>query len=282
VGTAPNAVFAGMAVSQAGREVAFVEWMAVGVPFVLIALPIAWWIVNRFTLRLPDAPDAPIEAPERPAWQPGEPAVLAVLLGCFALWLTRQPVDLGVFTVPGWGGLLPKKVDDGFVAMAAAITLFVLPRRGGGFLLDWGTTAKALPWGVLTLLGGGFAMANGIQASGLTGWIAQATAGLGDLSLVPRTLVICASVAFLSAFTSNTATTQVVLPLLAAGATAAGANPVLWMLPATISASCDFAIAAEAGGVRAADMAFAGLFLNVICAGVATLVVVTLGVAVFG
>lgn len=287
VGTAPNAVFAGLAAKLPSGPVSFLEWMAIGVPFVVLALPVAWFVVNRVTLRLPDAPDAPIAAPPWPARQRGERAVLAIIVACFAAWVTRADVNLGWATLPGWGSWVPKKIDDGFVAMLAAMACFLIPGRSeeGGFLLSWRKAAAALPWSVLTLLGGGFAMANGISASGLTDWVAQGTAGLEALGDGPRTLLICVSVAFLSAFTSNTATTQVVLPLLSAGAAAAGVDPRLWMVPATISASCDFtlavgtppnAIAAEAGGVRAADMAFAGLILNVACAFVATIVVLVM------
>ncbi len=283
VGTAPNAVFAGLA-AKVGHPVSFLEWMRVGVPFVILAVPVAWLVVNRFTLRLPSLPDAPIDAPAWPEWQRGERAVLGVIAACFALWISRSDIDLGGVTIPGWGKLLPRKVDDGFVAMAAALLLFLIPGRSdeGAFLLSWKKTARALPWSVLTLLGGGFAMASGIQSSGLTEWVAGATSSLDSLGDLPRTLLISVSVAFLSAFTSNTATTQVVLPLLAAGAAASGANPLAWMIPATIAASCDFtlavgtppnAIAAEAGGVRAADMAFAGVILNFACAGIATMVV---------
>ncbi len=284
VGTAPNAVFAGLTAKLPGGPVSFLDWMFIGVPFVVLALPLAWFVVNRVTMRLPDAPDGAIEAPAWPAWNRGERAVLAIIAVCFVAWVTRADVNLGGSTLPGWGKLMPKKIDDGFVAMLAAMACFLIPGRSdeGGFLLSWKKAAKALPWSVLTLLGGGFAMANGISSSGLADWVAQGTVALESIGDVPRTFLICVSVAFLSAFTSNTATTQVVLPLLAAGATAAGVDPLVWMVPATISASCDFtlavgtppnAIAAEAGGVRAADMALSGLILNVLCAVVATVVV---------
>ena len=290
VGTAPNAVFAGMAASIAHREVKFVEWMAVGVPFVVLALPVAWFVVNRLTLRLPDAPDAPILKPARPEWAPGEAAVLTLILACFALWITRAPMDLGLVKIGGWGKLLSVKIDDGFVAIAAAMALFLLPGRDG-FLLDWKACAAKIPWGVLLLLGGGFAMADVIQSSGLTTFLAERASGLATLPPWIATGVICIGISFLSAFTSNTATTQVALPLLAAGAAVAGVSPLAWMLPATISASCDFtlavgtppnAIAAEAGDVSPGDMAFAGFLLNIACALIATVVSMTFGRWVFG
>jgi sodium-dependent dicarboxylate transporter 2/3/5 len=104
-------------------------------------------------------------------------------------------------------------------------------------------------------------------------------------------LAICVGVSFMSAFTSNTATTQIALPLLGAGAMAAGVDPLVWMIPATISASCDFtlavgtppnAIAAEAGDVAPSDMAFAGIILNVACAVLAAGVALVLGPMIFG
>jgi sodium-dependent dicarboxylate transporter 2/3/5 len=144
--------------------------------------------------------------------------------------------------------------------------------------------ARAVPWSVLVLMGGGFAMADAIQRSGLSHQLARSVAHLGDLPPVLQVLGVCVGISFLSAFTSNTATTQVALPLLGAGAVAAGIDPLAWMVPATISASCDFAlavgtppnaIAAEAGDVTPGEMAAAGVALNVLCALLAT--AVTLG-----
>lgn len=308
VGTAPNAVFARMAASMAGREISFGAWMAVGVPFVLLALPMAWWIVTSLTLPLPTRPKNAILKPEVPGWGPGEPAVVAVLLLCFVAWLTRSPVTLGELAWPGWGSWLPKKVDDGWVAISATLLLFLLPRprgmrreeEGAGatedvseerFLLSWRRLSRKMPWSVLLLLGGGFAMAEAIEVTRLGDWLAAQTAGIGGLPGPLAVLLICVGVSFLSAFTSNTATTQVVLPLLAAAAKAAGVDPLLWMVPGTIAASCDFtmavgtppnAIAAEAGGVSAGDMFFAGIFLNVACAVLATAVVLVLVPWVWG
>lgn len=304
VGTAPNAVFAGLAQSIVGREVGFLDWMLVGVPFVFVAIPTAWLVVTRLALPVPGGEGARVPpAPRVPATE-GERPVLVVLAACFLLWLTRVPVNLGGLTVPGWGARVPEKVDDGFVAIAGALVLFVLPRRRGRavgadgddaaedrFLLSWKRASRALPWSVLLLLGGGYAMAEGIAATGLADWVAGFARGLAELPGPLAVLLICAGVSFLSAFTSNTATTQMVLPLLGAAARQAGVDPLVWMLPATISASCDFtlavgtppnAIAAESGGVSQADMAFAGVMLNLLCAGIATAVALGIAPLVFG
>ncbi len=298
VGTAPNAVFARMAATMADREIGFGAWMMVGVPFVLLALPTAWWLVTAVALPLPTTVQQTLPRPEKPAWAPGEPAVLGVLLLCFAAWLTRSPIHLDFGSWVGWGSWMPKKVDDSWVAITATLLLFLLPRPKGlaavvehdhgddaseaRFLLSWRRLSRKMPWSVLLLLGGGFAMAEAIEATKLTDWLGGHTADIAGLPGPVAVLIICVGVSFMSAFTSNTATTQVALPLLAAAAKAAGVDPLLWMVPATIAASCDFtmavgtppnAIASEAGGVPAGDMFFAGLFLNVACALLATGVV---------
>ncbi len=378
VGTAPNAVLAGLAPRLAGREITFLGWLGVGGTFVLLAIPAAWWVVARWALPLPRKAEHPIDAPPRAPWTRDQFVVLGVVTACLLGWLTRAPVDLGAVTIPGWGPLLPKKIDDSFVAMAGALVLFLFPRahvrdavpnvaqdgvvgealrrgtpprlaasaassgergedasaEGGAepgsastgprprrspsqgdregeppppqesptpsapntsasddadearFLLSWRRASRAIPWSVLVLMGGGFALADCIQDSGLSGRLAGSVAGLATLPPAVQVFAVCVAIAFLSAFTSNTATTQLSLPILGAGATAAGIDPLLWMVPATISASCDFsmavgtppnAIATEAGEVRPADMFRAGVVLNVVCAAIATLVALTVG-----
>ena len=287
VGTPPNAVLAGIA-SEGGYEVAFGTWMLLGVPFAVLAVPMAWWVVTRIGLPLPDRAAA-IEAPEIPAWTPGEKPVLAVACVALLAWLTRRPV---------WSAWLPEGavVDDAWVAVLAGLSLFLIPRggpdpHGERFLITFRRAEKALPWSVLLLLGGGFSLASAISGSGLTAWLASGMAGLGTLPPVLTAALICLGTTFLTELTSNTATTQICLPLLAAAASTAGVDPLLWMVPATVSASCAFmmpvatapnAIACEAGRVSPGDMAYAGLVLNLCCAGLATVLAVVLVPVLFG
>ncbi len=286
VGTPPNAVLAGLA-SDAGREISFASWMALGVPFAILALPVAWWVVTHIAIPLPARFETPLEAPPLPDWRPGERAVLGVVAGALFLWLTRRPLALGNLEIPGWSSLVPGQVSDAWVAILAALVLFMLPRTGppregdpidGRFLLSWRRTEAAIPWSVLILLGGGFSLAAAISSSGLTAWLAQGTVKLADYPMAVSVIALCLAMSFLTELTSNTATTQIALPLLAAGAVAANMDPLLWMVPAAVSASCAFmmpvatapnAIASEAGGVPPGDMAYAGLGLNFCCAGIA-------------
>ena len=287
IGTFPNAVFAQNA-AGVGREVSFASWMVVGVPFVLVAIPVAWWIVSRM---LVPAEGKRVPAPPIPQWRPGEQQVLGVVGGAMLLWLTRRPVDLGVLVLPGWGELvgLTSSSDDAWVAIGASMVLFVL-RSGGRFVIDFRDVEKNIPWSVMFLLGGGFSLAVAIKSTQLTEWLAGATQLLGALPPGVDILVICLSVTFLTELTSNTATTQILLPLLAAGAVQAGVDPVVWMVPATISASCAFmmpvatppnAIAAQGADVAPSDMVTAGFFLNLALAILASLIAGTLAPLAF-
>ena len=284
VGTLPNAVFAGIVLETTGQDVGFADWMKVGVPFAVVAVPVAWWVVS--SLLLPATHDETPKAPSMPPWRPGERSVIAVIALAAFGWLFRKPLDLGGLVVPGWSGALGLDglIHDAWVAILAAIVLFVLPVRRGGstsFVLDFRDVEHHIPWSVLFLLGGGFALSAQVSATGLTDWLAQGTDGLASLPPIVAVGLICLGVTFLTELTSNTATTQILLPLLAAGAARAGTDPIVWMLPATISASCAFmmpvatppnAIAAQGAGVSPGDMATAGLVLNLLLAGWATLI----------
>lgn len=277
VGTPPNAILAATA-----PELSFAGWMLIGVPFVCGALPLAAFVITRIAVPMPTRFREPIAPPRIGAWSGAERWVVVVLGLALLGWLTRQDLRLTEAVIlPGWASLLPPGyAEDAWVALLAAAVLFlapVPPGAEGRFLLEPRRVERSVPWSVLLLLGGGFALAHGIEHTGLTRSLAQVTGGLASLhgqgGLGPLWVigVIALIMTGLTELTSNTATTQIVLPILAAGAAAAGVDPMLWMVPATLSASCAFmmpvatapnAIACEAGGVAPADLAWAGLWLN--------------------
>lgn len=270
VGTFPNAVFVQQVAADLDLAVSFGQWLGVGLPFSLVGLPLAWWVVGRM---LVSDRDLHMAAPARPPWKVGGRSVLAITVVAMAAWITRKPVQIGELWVPGWSPALGLDgwVDDAWVAIGAALALFLVRGEGGLPLLDFREAERRIPWSVLFLLGGGYALADAIRSSGLTAWLATFTQHLAALPLWATALLIALLVTFLTELTSNTATTQVLLPLLSAGAVAAGVDPLAWMVPATLAASCAFmlpvatppnAIAAESGAIRPEDMARAGAVLN--------------------
>ena len=147
-----------------------------------------------------------------------------------------------------------------------------------------------LPWNIVLLFGGGFALAAGFQETGLAQLIGSQFEVLGSLPVFVMILLVCAALTFLTEFTSNTATTEMVLPILASVAVVTGTHPLVLMIPATLSASCAFmmpvatppnAIVFGSDRITVGEMARTGIFLNLIGVLVIATVVFTVGLHVF-
>jgi len=155
--------------------------------------------------------------------------------------------------------------------------------------MDW-KTATGIPWNIVLLFGGGFALASGFKDSGLSLWFGEQLAWISTAHPIVVILSICLMMTFLTELTSNTATTEMLLPVLAGIAMSSNINPLLFMLPATLSASMAFmlpvatppnAIIFGTNRVRMIDMAKTGLILNIIGAFVITLATYYIATAIF-
>jgi solute carrier family 13 (sodium-dependent dicarboxylate transporter), member 2/3/5 len=222
-----------------------------------------------------------------------EKVVLIAFISVAILWIFRLDLDLGWIKIPGWSGIFPKSsfLDDGTVAIFVAVVLFILPSNSPAFkrIMDWEAAIK-IPWHIILLFGGGFALASGIKESGLSNWFGEQLIFVADLNPVIVILSVALLITFLTELTSNTATTEMTLPILAGIAISTKINPLFLMLPATISASLAFmlpvatppnAIIFGTNRVTIAQMAKAGLFLNLIGAVIVTLMTYLLGTYVF-
>jgi sodium-dependent dicarboxylate transporter 2/3/5 len=281
--------------------ITFGRWTLAFLPLVAIFLPAAWLFLTRIAHRLSGAPiPAAGEVIRRELARLGkmgaaERRMLWVFGVTAVLWMTRGDLDLGAVHLPGWASLLERWVGEPFagenlhdatVAICMAVLTFLIPgepdsqgRRRA--LMDWPTAVK-LPWGILLLFGGGFALAMAFKESGLSQYLGESYAGqvegLSPLLLIAAT---CLLLTFLTEVTSNTATTEVMLPVLVGTAAAMGVNPLLLMVPATLSASCAFmlpiatppnAIVFGSGELEMREMVRAGILLNLIGVVLITLV----------
>jgi sodium-dependent dicarboxylate transporter 2/3/5 len=301
IGTPPNLIFAGQVkqlVPELG-DVGFMRWMVLGFPLAAVYLILAWLFL-AFVLWRPAGTASTREGrealmAERAALPPmsrGEVVVVLVFFLTVAAWVFRVDLPLGVFTIPGWSTRLGLQVHDGVIAIAAAIALFIVPvdLRRRQFALDWNWAAR-IPWDVLLLFGGGFALAAGFRETGFDRWLAG---GFAALALLPPMLMIfllCVAVIAASEIASNTALTILILPVLAATAKTLDLHPYLLMLPATLAASCGFmlpvatppnAVAVASGYVTPRHMLRAGLPLDLLGALLITLFVWLLGRRLFG
>jgi len=262
IGTPPNVIFMGIYEEHTGREFSFFQWMKIGVPVVLIALPImAFWLTRNVTL------NEKITLPTLGKWRKEERRTL-IIFGLTALaWITRK-APFG-----GWSELFDVPIaGDSTVALTAVVIMFITSNGKGGRILDW-DTAKNIPWGMLLLFAGGIAVAKGFVASGLSTILGEWLTSLANLPGLAMVLTICLVVTYLTEITSNTATATLLMPILAVAATSAGYDPMIFMIPAAMCASCAFmlpvatapnAIAYGTGEISIKDMVREGAILSLV------------------
>ena len=290
IGTPPNAIFAGAVRQMVGREFGFGEWMKVGMPVVLVLLPICWLILTRlFPSRGKITGLAERVGDERRTLGPlrgAERFTLLVFLLAVMLWILREPKDLGAFTIPGVATWLPA-VSDSLIAIAAALALFLIPVSWGRwqFALDW-PTARQAPWGMLLLFGGGLSLADAFQTTGLSSSIGGLLSGLAGQPEVLVIGVVCLVFIGLSELASNAAVAAMAMPLLFGIATALGQPPERLMQAAALAASVSFllpvstppnTVAFATGEVTVGQMMKAGVGMDVVSAVVLTAAMMLLG-----
>ena len=264
IGTPPNLVMMGAYKDLGHPELSFTEWMKFGIPVTLTMVLFIWlWLSRGITGK------ERIALPDPGTWRTPEVRTLLVFILTALAWITRsEPFG-------GWKTWLDlPQANDASVAFVAVIFLFCLPsgEKKGDRLLDW-KTANKIPWGMLVLVGAGLCLGEGFKQSGLSATIAGVFSGIENLPLLVILLGIALLVTFLTEMTSNTATTNVLMPILGAAATASDIDPILLMIPAAMSASCAFmlpvatipnAVVFGTGEVSVRRMAREGLALNLI------------------
>ena len=328
VGTPPNLSFQRIfqIIFPEAPPIDFGTWIVMGLPIGVTMIAVAWLLLTQVLYR--PSPEIRIERDvlerERAGLGPisfEERSVATVFAMTALLWVFRRDLELGFATVPGWSNLLPfpGMIDDGTVAIAMASVLFFIPTRNRAprnagakapnaipkWLAPLRRAARfatanrvmgaevipRLPWNIVLLFGGGFALAAGFQGTGLANIIGNQFQGLGGLPDFAVILLVCLTLTFLTELTSNLATTEMILPILASVAVLTGMNPLMLMVPATLSASCAFmmpvatppnAIVFGSDRISVGEMARAGIFLNLIGALVIATLVLTLGETVFG
>ncbi|MDX1454777.1 MAG: DASS family sodium-coupled anion symporter [Gammaproteobacteria bacterium] len=279
LGSPPNLVLASFAERELGMPVTMLDWIQFGLPAVAILLPLTWWLLTHTLFHLPkDLPGDPGPVIRRALTEmgrmsPAEKRVAMVFTSAATLWICR-----------GWLGSLPglSGLSDAGIAIAAAIALFLLPDGKGEPLLDW-ETAEKTPWGILLLFGGGLSLAAAIGASGLDAAIAGSLGGLAGLPLWVSVTAVVFMVVFVTELSSNTATANAFIPILAAVAVGLSLPPLPMLVAVAMAASCAFmlpvatppnAIVFGSGRVPLQQMIRAGLVLNLLLAPIIALLIV--------
>jgi len=302
VGTPPNLSFARIfqITFPEAHPIAFGTWFVMGLPISAIMIVIVWLMLTRIFFRV--SPNITVDSSvvDKQYKQLGvmsfeERSVLIVFSITAILWVFRKKIQLGFLTIPGWSQLIPFPglIDDATVALFMAMVMFLIPTRTQGTkypTIMGPDVIRKLPWNIVLLFGGGFALAKGFQVTGLSAFIGNQFSGLAGMPPIIMIVMICFGITFLTELTSNTATTEMILPILASVAIAMKTNPLMLMIPATISASCAFmmpvatppnAIVFGSGRIKISEMARVGVFINVIGILIITMLFYIIGTVIF-
>lgn len=300
IGTAPNTYFMGYFNEQfpQNNPITFANWFIFGLPTSLLMFAACYFIILRVHLKGYRAPDIPADFFKNQYRELGKISFEERVIGWLflitvLLWFFMKDLNLGGLSLPGWTNLLPEPgfIKESTIAMLMAVSLFLFPskNRKETRLLIW-EDVKKLPMGVIFLFGGGFALANGIESSGLAAWMASMLEQWGNLPSGLLILLLTVFMIFFTEVTSNTSSTLLLLPLLGALAIRLGMHPMMVTLPVTVAASCAFMLPAAtppntivfgSNLISIKDMARTGIWLNIASLLIIWLSVMTLGSWVF-
>jgi sodium-dependent dicarboxylate transporter 2/3/5 len=277
-------------------KVSFLTWLKVGIPILIIFLPLIWYYLVRFFKIRGSIPgnreliDEELRGLGK--MSAGEKRVMYIFILTVIGWVFREGFTFDRFVVPGWGKLfgISEYVSDSTVGMFSAMLLFMFPAGNGKRLLDW-KTAGSIPWGVGVIVGGGYAMAASFKATGLADWLGYQLAFVSSYPTLIVLMIVVGAVLLFTEMNSNTATANIFLPVLASMAVAGSINPMLLMIPATFACSIVFIMPAGTGPntvifgsnkLTVKDMARAGIWLKLISMILLPLVLYVLIIYVLG
>jgi solute carrier family 13 (sodium-dependent dicarboxylate transporter), member 2/3/5 len=285
IGSPPNGVMVGFVSKELGQTITFGQWARVGVPAMLLTLPVAWgillWLFPSKGLRSSGAKEMlRMRLQELGPLSRGEAIVLAVFASAALAWVFRLPLSTALGLTRERAGRTEYMLTDAGIAILAALALFVLPVRWkqGEFALDW-RTAGRIPWGILLLFGGGLSLAAAISANGVDDYLGVLFKGMGGLHAVLILAIVAATAIFVSEVGSNTAVATVLLPVVATAAPVLGVQAMPLCFAVALGVSLAFmmpsgtppnALVFTSGQLRVRDMVRAGLVLNVACIGIIT------------
>ena len=268
IGTSPNGVLIQFASNNYDYDIGFANWISIGLPITLGLGPLIWIFLTRiifpvnFSATQESKEKLNLMLKELGPMSNEEKKVIVVFLITAFFWIFRQLID----NLPGLSLL-----DDSVIAITGAISLFFINESNNkNKLLIWDDVQSGFPWGLIFLFGGGMALAYVVNDSGLALWLASLIPSETYFWIILLTVIVM--VVLLTELTSNLTTTITFLPVVASVGLNMGIDPLLLILPLTISASCAFmlpvatppnSIVYASNLIPIQKMVRAGIFINI-------------------
>lgn len=268
IGTSPNGVLIQFASNNYNYDIGFANWISIGLPITIGLAPLIWFLLTyvvfpvNFSANQESKDKLDSMLNELGSMSNEEKKVIIVFITTAFFWIFRQLLD----DLPGLSLL-----DDSVIAITGAISLFFInEKKSKNKLLLWDDVQNGFPWGLIFLFGGGMALAFVVNDSGLALWLASLIPSETYFWIILITVIVM--VIFLTELTSNLTTTITFLPVVASVGLNMGINPLLLILPLTISASCAFmlpvatppnSIVYASNLIPIQKMVRAGIFINV-------------------
>lgn len=303
IGTPTNLAFVRILkiIFPSAPQIGFGTWMLLGVPIAIIMILFAAFLLTKIFFKYDknlsiDKNFIKEEYRSLGKISYEELTIAIVFFTTAMLWIFRIDMNLGFVVIPGWERLFSfsKYLNDGTVAIAMALLLFIIPSKNSDVqrrtILDT-TVFNKVPWGIILLFGGGFALAEGFTSTGLSKFIGLKLQTVTDFSPIIIVGSVALVITFLTELTSNTASAQMILPIMASVSVAAQVNPLLLMITAALSASMAFmlpvatppnTIIFASERIRIIDMAKVGFVMNLFGVIVISLLVYLIGTVLFG
>lgn len=263
------------------HDMNFLSWFVIGFPISLIFLFAAFFVLKKMFIKkdavlMIDRSYFSEQYKKLGKMGYEEKVVSWIFLTTALLWFTREDIDFGAFTLKGWSNFFTNKnfLSDSTVAIFMAVILFLIPskKEKGKALISWDDVEK-LPFDIVLLFGGGFALAKGCELSGLSTWMAGHLQFTSSTNIYLLVFGMCILITIISEFASNVACIQLMLPILIAIQQGTGMHPLLLMIPATLAASLGFMLPVATAPntivfgskrLKVKDMLKAGFALDVI------------------
>jgi sodium-dependent dicarboxylate transporter 2/3/5 len=277
IGTPPNGICVSILSSSGIADINFVDWMKIGIPFVILFIPITWFVLLKVfppeVKNIKGGKQLVVEERKKLGlWTKAEKLTVVAFITVVILWVSH----------PFWNYIFSKSFfenlawfDENIIALFGAFLLFLLPVnwKEQKFVLDW-SDAKFVDWGTLLLFGGGIALSDGMFKTGLANLIATSVvAFLGSPSTIVLMFTLILMLDLLTEVTSNTAVISMMIPIIITIAATTGDDPVTLCVAATIASSMAFmlpvatppnALVYGTGYIKIKDMIKAGFILDML------------------